>query len=529
MTTDAPTEPAPAAPAEAHAPPPRLAAAPADATPPHAPPVPVPATQSIGGEGEKQGEAGGARPFTEEAAPKAGGGGEEETTAAAGAVADPSTSTSHLKKRKVALFVAYVGAGYYGMQYNKALPTIEKALRDAIAAAGGIAPANVGDDFSKIGWSRAARTDRGVSAVGQVVSLRLLCEDEAADPVPAINAALPPSIRILGCARVTGSFDARKACDRRRYEYLLPAWALDPSAGVARSDAKKEAPPAPPSTATDAPTDVSGGPVTQDAGADAAAPAPAGTPPPYVFDDAERDRTTSILAQFEGTHNFHNFTVRMPGTDPTAKRYILSFTCEGTVDIGGAPWVRLVVVGQSFILHQIRKMVGTALAVARGVAPANAIPAALRAGTDVRTPLAPDLGLFLDESIFHTYNRRWGEGRGESLELCRFGEAAEAFKNGCVYPHIASREASDGTMAEFLRGLNDRNFRFSSWETAGRRSVVSGGGKRGRGPALGEAGVVPPPPPAAVKKVRPAPAVAAAPVAVAVPVVATAWDPEYSE
>ena len=233
----------------------------------------------------------------------------------------------------------------------------------------------------------------------------------------------------------------------------------------------------------------------------------------------------------------------MPGTDPTAKRYILSFTCEGTVDITGSPWVRLVVVGQSFILHQIRKMVGTALAVARGVAPPNAIPSALRAGTDVTTPLAPDLGLFLDESIFETYNRRWGEGRDAALDLSgRFGAAADAFKKEAVYPHIAAREAADGTMAEFLRGLNDRNFKFSSWETAGKRAAggsEKGGGKRGRGPALGEVGAVAPPPAPAVKKakaapvvvVKPAtvPAAAAVPVAAAVPAAGAAWDPEYSE
>ena len=39
----------------------------------------------------------------------------------------------------------------------------------------------------------------------------------------------------------------------------------------------------------------------------------------------------------------------------------------------GQPWVRLVVTGQSFMLHQIRKMVAVAVAVMRGVAPDNAI------------------------------------------------------------------------------------------------------------------------------------------------------------
>lgn len=31
------------------------------------------------------------------------------------------------------------------------------------------------------------------------------------------------------------------------------------------------------------------------------------------------------LVQYEGTHNFHNFTIRKPATAPDAKRYMLSF------------------------------------------------------------------------------------------------------------------------------------------------------------------------------------------------------------
>lgn len=45
--------------------------------------------------------------------------------------------------------------------------------------------------------------------------------------------------------------------------------------------------------------------------------------------------------------------VRVLASDPAARRYILSFTAEQII-IQGQPWVRLVVVGQSFMLHQIR-------------------------------------------------------------------------------------------------------------------------------------------------------------------------------
>ena len=40
-----------------------------------------------------------------------------------------------------------------------------------------------------------------------------------------------------------------------------------------------------------------------------------------------------------------------------ARRNILQFEVDRVVEVGGLPWVRLVVVGQSFMMHQIRKMV----------------------------------------------------------------------------------------------------------------------------------------------------------------------------
>lgn len=56
---------------------------------------------------------------------------------------------------------------------------------------------------AQVSWSRAARTDKGVSAVGQLVGLKLLWPHP--DMAAAINAHLPPSVRIFGVQRVTGA------------------------------------------------------------------------------------------------------------------------------------------------------------------------------------------------------------------------------------------------------------------------------------------------------------------------------------
>ena len=58
----------------------------------------------------------------------------------------------------------------------------------------------------------------------------------------------------------------------------------------------------------------------------------------FEFDDACHARLNEVLQQFEGTHNFHNFTVKVPASDPSAKRYIVKFSCPGTVLIEVLPW-----------------------------------------------------------------------------------------------------------------------------------------------------------------------------------------------
>lgn len=89
--------------------------------------------------------------------------------------------------------LGYSGTGYRGMQIDNKQKTIEGDLFNAFVAAGAISKANA-DDPKKSSLVRCARTDKGVHAAGNVISLKLIIEDE--DIVDKINSHLSSQIRI---------------------------------------------------------------------------------------------------------------------------------------------------------------------------------------------------------------------------------------------------------------------------------------------------------------------------------------------
>ena len=46
--------------------------------------------------------------------------------------------------------------------------------------------------------------------------------------------------------------------------------------------------------------------------------------------------------------------------------------------------------------------------------------------------MAPELGLFLDECVFKSYNDRWGNDREAQVSLSDFQEQVDAFKASCA-------------------------------------------------------------------------------------------------
>lgn len=367
------------------------------------------------------------------------------------------------KKRKVALFLSYVGHGYQGMQRNPGCKTIEDDLFEALHKSGAISDANADDTgFQKIHWARAARTDKGVSAMCQVVSLMMIPYPD--DLIEIINSNLPDVIHVLGYQRVVRGFDARKTCDQRRYEYIFPAWVFDPSVQSVSQGGE-------PSVA-DASNENNETLISSKRRRILTE-----RDPTFVFDEACAAKMTSILQQFEGTHNFHNYTVKMDPNSPQAKRFMLKFECNGTFEIDGEPWVRMTVLGQSFILHQIRKMVGMAIAEYKGIAPEGSLKYALKARQRIVVPMAPDLGLFLDECVFKAYNDRWKDLHGP-LSFDIYRDEVEKFKMAKLYPSLARRDREENVNASWLQGIHEDAFKFSTWKSGKPTGALVGSKKR---------------------------------------------------
>lgn len=71
-------------------------------------------------------------------------------------------------------------------------------------------------------------------------------------------------------------------------------------------------------------------------------------------------------------------------------RTVLCCRVHRQLSIEGAPYLLLRIAGASFVLHQIRHMVGTAIAVAQGVVPVEAVHTALKTPLKVGTAPNPE-------------------------------------------------------------------------------------------------------------------------------------------
>lgn len=216
----------------------------------------------------------------------------------------------------------------------------------------------------------------------------------------------------MGAKRVTGAFDAKNLCDARTYSYLMPSFALCPV-----------------------------GEVTQEN---------------YRVTPEVLKLFNETLKGYEGTHVFHNFTSGKKFKDDSASRVIRFMTCSEPFYPCNQSKLEFVVVrvkGQSFMMHQIRKMIGLAIAVVKGFATEDHIKRSFEEPY-MDIPKAPGLGLMLEEVHFDWYNRKFGgDGHHEPIEWEAQNEAVEKFKDEQIYSVMVETELKEKSMLEWLHTL----------------------------------------------------------------------------
>ncbi|CDS82020.1 related to PUS1-pseudouridine synthase 1 [Sporisorium scitamineum] len=323
---------------------------------------------------------------------------------------EPSSSSDRLPKRKVAVKFGYCGIGYSGLQINPGVKTIEGDIFSAFCTTGAVSADNAVNP-NKVGLQRAARTDRGVHAAGNLLSLKLILQPEGLKEgetlVDKVNALLPEFIRIWGITRVQNGFNARQSCDSRMYEYLLPTYVfVPPKPGSTMHDMLKrmreEQVAKNGSSTLD---EVVEHPFWQQHGVKHDFSTDMSAKKAFRLPATTLMRIRSIFARYHGSHNFHNFTVGKEFRDRSCQRFMKKLTISEPKVIGETEWVSIKFHGQSFMLHQIRKMIGLLVLIGRTGAGKGLVEECFGPAR-VHIPKAPGLGLLLEQPIFDAYNSR---------------------------------------------------------------------------------------------------------------------------
>jgi len=238
--------------------------------------------------------------------------------------------------RTFRLLLSYDGTDFHGWQVQPEAPTIQGAVLEA-------ARRFLSSEARVIG---ASRTDAGVHALGQTASLTLDSHLGAAAVHGALNAALPPAIRVLRVDEAPPGFDARRAAIGKRYAYVIDNGAV--AAPLWRRTAWHVT-----------------GPI--DAGA-----------------------MRTALAALRGRHDFSAFCAA-PGraADPVCRIETLHV-------IRKRERLALLVSADRFLHHMVRNIVGSAVEVGRGARSSDWLAEVLASRDRTRAgPTAPAHGLVL--------------------------------------------------------------------------------------------------------------------------------------
>jgi tRNA pseudouridine38-40 synthase len=429
----------------------------------------------------------------------------------------PKYGETKRTKRKIVLWVGYLGTGYKGLQKNRSVPTLEGELENALYKAGLISPQNYGT-LRKIRWSRSSRTDKGVHALKAIISMKLLYNwrrvkvssgwryditEQCHELPPLINRHLPPHFRVFSAAPVPRSFCARSRCTRRVYEYWLPRFLLAGTSFETRpnelqqlcrefvgvhnwhnftstrahleifkdathtlsEDLRLYQPHASRQSSNNAPSNALKR--TNDRGRD-------NREEKYdenedeeddEFDDEEAEDEEfdeecpeSVRArELKVEEKWLNPLYYRPREEqwklwtpfPSLFRKMESVTFA-EAQIEGIPFVKFTLVSQSFLMHQIRAILGWILLTLKGVVPLDFTKIALNGPFIFRMPLVPSSGLILKDATFLVAHDTQDLFQLTPQEQQQMNE----FRDKVLYPHIAAAQTQNKEFELLLAQLS---------------------------------------------------------------------------
>jgi len=243
--------------------------------------------------------------------------------------------------RNIKLTLEYDGTNFLGFQRQKRGRTVQAELEKALQRV----------LQEKVKLIPAGRTDSGVHARGQVISVKTSSRLPVTRFVPALNRVLPKDIAIKRAARVSDDFHARYWAQRKIYRYHILT-------GAYHSPIERR-------TTTYC---------------------------PYALNVTLMRKGAKLLT---GTHDFRSFQARAIDDKSTVRTiYRLSISQKGRE-------LFFTVEGNGFLYNMVRNLVGTLLLLGRGKITLSDLRKIL-SGRDRRLagPTAPPQGLSL-EKVFY--------------------------------------------------------------------------------------------------------------------------------
>jgi tRNA pseudouridine38-40 synthase len=245
--------------------------------------------------------------------------------------------------RNIKITIAYEGTNFHGWQSQPGVATIQGAIHDAARKI----------TQEKIVVHGASRTDAGVHALGQVAHFKTRSPLSATELQRALNALLPPAIRIVSAEEVGHDFHSRWQSQGKTYRYRIYRGKVLPPFDYGRV-----------------------------------------LHYPWPLDE---NTMSAAAREFEGEHDFTSFAASSGSEEDDRDRDMLRLIYSSEIiREHDRDEIAFVIRGKSFLRYMVRKIVGTLLEVGKGRLLPGDIPQVFEARDRSRSgPTVPPEGLYL--------------------------------------------------------------------------------------------------------------------------------------